>query len=57
MKQVKYTLNGQAYILNFGEVKVIEYRQELQQGENKIELTAENKDGGIYELKGICTVE
>lgn len=57
MKIVKYTLNGQSYQINFGEVKVIEYRQELQQGENKIELQAENKDGGIREIKGICTVQ
>lgn len=57
MKSVRYTLNGQSYKIDFGEVKVIEYRQQLQQGENRIELIAENKDGGIREVKGICNVE
>lgn len=57
MKIVEYKLNGKSYQINFGEVKVIEYKQELQQGENKIELSAENKEGGITEIKGKCYVE
>lgn len=57
MKVVNFTLNGQKYQINFGEVKVIEHRIELKQGENRIELSAENKDGGITEVKGKCIVE
>lgn len=55
MKVVNYTLNGKAYQLNFGDVKVIKYRQKLNDGENLLILTAENKDGGITEYKGKCT--
>lgn len=51
MKLVTYTLNGQKYQINFGEVKVIEYRQPIPKGESTLELTAENKDGGITEKK------
>lgn len=57
MKIVNITLNGVQYQLNFGEVKVIQHAFELQQGENKIELSAENKAGGITEVNGICIVE
>ena len=51
MKIVTYTLNGQKYQINFGEVKVIEYRQPIPKGESTLELTAENKDGGITKQK------
>lgn len=51
MKIVTYTLNGQRYQINFGEKKVIEYRQPIPKGESTLELTAENKDGGITEKK------
>ncbi len=57
MKVVNFTLNGQKYQINFGEVKVIEHRIDLQQGENRIQLSAENKDGGITEVNGRCIVE
>lgn len=57
MKLVRYKLNGQSYLLNFGEVKVIEYKQQLQPGRNTIELYAENKEGGIKEIKAICDLE
>lgn len=57
MKVVNFTLNGQKYQINFGEVKVIEHKVDLKQGENRIELSAENKDGGITEVKGKCIVE
>lgn len=54
MKIVNYTLNGKAYQLNFGDVKVIKYKQKLDPGENLLILSAENKDGGITEYKGKC---
>lgn len=54
MKLVNYTLNGKKYQLNFGDVKVIKYKQKLDQGENLLILSAENKDGGITEYKGKC---
>lgn len=57
MKVVNFTLNGQKYQINVGEVKVIEHAIELQQGENRIELTAENVEGGITEVKGKCIVQ
>lgn len=47
IKIVEYTLNGQKYQLNFkNKGPVLEYRQELQKGENHMEITAENMDGG-----------
>lgn len=57
MKVVNFTLNGQKYQINFGDVKVIEHKLDLKQGENRIELSAENKEGGITEVKGKCIVE
>lgn len=54
MKLVDYTLNDKKYQLNFGDVKVIKYRQKLVAGENLIILKAYNKDGGVTEYKGKC---
>lgn len=51
MKIVNYTLNGQKYQLNYGNKTVIEYRQLLQKGENNMEITAENQEGGITTKK------
>lgn len=51
MKVVTYTLNGQRYQINGRDRKVIEYRQSIPKGESTLELTAENKDGGITEKK------
>lgn len=51
MKVVTYTLNGQKYQLSFDEKKVVEYRQEIPKGESTLELTAENKAGGITKQK------
>lgn len=57
MKVIEFILNGQKYQMDCRDLKVVEHRQELQQGENLIELTAENKEGGITEVKGMCIVE
>ena len=58
IKVINFTLNGQKYQINGGEEKVIEHAQELKQGENHVDITVENKEGGIIELKnGICIVE
>lgn len=47
IKIVEYTLNGQKYQLNFkNKGPVLEYKQELQKGDNHMEITAENMDGG-----------
>ncbi len=54
MKVVNYTLNGKRYQLNFGEVKVMRYKQLLDEGENILILSAENTDGIITEYKGKC---
>lgn len=51
MKLVNYTLNGQRYQINYGNKKVIEYKQAIPQGESYIELTAENQDGGTTTVK------
>lgn len=51
MKIVDYTLNGQRYQLNYGNKTIIEYKQLLQKGENYMEITAENQDGGITTKK------
>lgn len=51
MKVIDYTLNGQKYQINYGNKKVIEYKQLLQKGENNLEIKAENQDGGITTKK------
>lgn len=51
MKIVNYTLNGQKYQLNYGNKTVVEYKQLLQEGENNMEITAENQEGGITTKK------
>lgn len=57
MKVIEFTLNGQKYQMDCRDLKVVEHKQALKQGENVIELTAENKEGGITEVKGMCMVE
>lgn len=51
MKVIDYTLNGQKYQINYGNKKVIEYKQLLEKGENNLEIKAENQDGGITTKK------
>ncbi len=46
LKVIDYTLNGQQYQINYGNKTVIEYEQPIQKGENNMEITAENQDGG-----------
>ena len=46
LKVIDYTLNGQRYQINYGNKTVIEYEQQIQKGENYMEITAENQDGG-----------
>ncbi len=46
LKLIDYTLNGQRYQINYGNKTVIEYEQTIQKGENYMEITAENQDGG-----------
>lgn len=57
MKVINFTLNGQKYQINYGEVKVIERAMPLKQGENIIELVAENVEGGMTQVKGKCIVK
>lgn len=57
LKIITFTINGQKYQMNCQERKLIEYKQPLEQGENMVELTAENIDGGITEVNGKCVVE
>lgn len=51
MKIINYTLNGKKYQINYGNKTVIEYKQQLQKGENNMEITAENQAGGITKKK------
>lgn len=46
LKVIDYTLNGQQYQINYGNKTVIEYKQPIQKGENYMEITVENQDGG-----------
>lgn len=55
MKLVRYTLNGTTYEINIGETKVIEYRQIMQEGDNRISLKAYNIHDVVTEFEGICT--
>ncbi len=57
IKVVNFVLNGQKYQMNMGEVKVINHTIDLIPGENRIELVAENIEGGITEVNGKCIVE
>ena len=57
IKVVNFVLNGQKYQMNMGVVKVIDHAIDLIPGENRIELVAENMEGGITEVNGKCIVE
>lgn len=46
IKIIDYTLNGQRYQIDYGNKTVIEYEQQIQKGENYMEITVENQDGG-----------
>ena len=46
IKIIDYTLNGQRYQIDYGNKTVVEYEQQIQKGENYMEITAENQDGG-----------
>lgn len=54
IKVLKFTLNGQKYQINYGDKTTIEYKQLLQQGDNELEVTVENQDGGISTKKVVC---
>ncbi len=58
IKEINYTLNGNRYTINssyFGtDNKVVEYKQQLQSGENYIILDAINESGIVGEYKGKC---
>ena len=51
MKVVQYTLNGKKYQIVGGNKKYIEYKQEIQKGENNMEISAENIEDGITTKK------
>lgn len=58
MKFVRYTLNGTTYeinIENIGPTKVIEYRQKVQEGYNRISLKASNIYDVVTEFEGEYT--
>lgn len=57
LKVINFTINGQKYQMNCLERKLIVQKMPLEQGENIVELTAENIDGGITEVNGKCVVE
>jgi len=51
LKVIDYTLNGQKYQINYGNKTVIEYKQQIEKGENHMEIRAENQDGGVTTKK------
>lgn len=57
LKVINITINGQKYQMNCMEKKLIQHKMPLEQGENIVELTAENIEGGITEVNGKCVVE
>lgn len=57
LKVINFTINGQKYQMNCMERKLIEHKMPLEQGENIVELTAENIEGGITEVNGKCVVK
>lgn len=57
LKVINITINGQKYQMNCMEKKLIQHKMPLEQGENIVELVAENIDGGITEVNGKCVVE
>jgi hypothetical protein len=57
LKVVNFTINGKKYQIPCADLTEVSAKVPLEQGENKIELTAENKDDGITEIKGKCVVE
>lgn len=54
MKIINYTLGGQNYQINYGDRKLIEYKQLLPKGESMLELVAENQDGGTTTINAKC---
>lgn len=57
LKVVNFTLNGTKYQMPCADLTQATVKVPLQQGENRIELTAENKDDGITEINGKCILE
>jgi hypothetical protein len=57
LKVVNFTLNGTKYQIPCADLTEASVKVPLQQGENRIELTAENKDDGITEINGKCILE
>jgi cell division protein FtsI/penicillin-binding protein 2 len=57
LKVINFTLNGIKYQIPCADLVEASAKVQLQQGENKIELTAENKDDGITQINGKCIVE
>lgn len=53
MKTIDYTLNGNSYHFDGENKKVIEINQAVEKGENSMEITVENQDGGITTKKVI----
>jgi len=56
MKKIEYTLNGKQYLIDYSSVRstVIEYRQEMTPGENRISLKAYNFYDVEESFEGIC---
>lgn len=55
--RVEYTINGSNYTLVLGEGmddKMLEYKQELQSGENPFTIKVYNKHGDLTTQSGIC---
>lgn len=57
IKNIEFTLNGKKYQIDLSDYKEkqIQYRVEMQEGENNIKVTATNFDGAKGEFEGTCS--
>ncbi len=51
LKTIEYTLNGEQHQIDCQDKKIVEYTQSVPKGESQMEITVENKDGGITTKK------
>ena len=57
VKIIKFTLNDKVYQIDLSDYKEknIQYRIEMQEGENKLTIDASNFDGATATFEGVCT--
>ena len=55
VKQIDYTINGQAYSIQYPEAPEMTYRQALDVGYNRVSITAYSVEDTQETFEGECT--